>query len=404
MVRKVLFVSYGGGHVNMLMPIYKRMLETLGGSYKPYYFALTTAQVTLEKHRLPFFGYKEILDKNNDKDALIYGEELLSEMGDSGIISKDESISYLGLSFKDIVLNHGLEKAKTLYKEKGRHAFLQRTIAKRVIDKIKPDIIIVTNSPKTEKAFALEAYEKKIPCVVLVDMFNENEMKDRLGKKNYGDRICVLNEFTKKTLLKMERKENEVYVTGNPAFDQLFFEGADCQAIEYAKRLNLRNEGNILWARQCYPFLQKYNQEIDEALIKFSREQEGIHLIFRPHPNDARDFNFDDDPHVSLSLGPSSEIPLLLRNVDICVTINSTLGLEAHLLGRPVITIEDERATTHLSFEKSNVSKGVKSIDDLLKELTVWFNKRKTMKRGLPQEKKKRQNAVDGVLQVIGSL
>ena len=360
MAKTVLIAAYGGGHVNMIIPVIRELEKE--SDLRVVTLGLTTARLTLEKQGMPFVSYKDLLT-DEDGDALEYGKELLAEMGDSGIIPAEESIAYLGLSFKDLCVRHGEDKARQLYEEKNRHAFLPLTIADRVIEKFKPDVVVATNSPKTEKAMILQARKHGIPAVCIIDLFDSTEFNDRLGQEAYADRLCVLTQEVKEMLKKYGRKDSELAVTGNPAFDQLAHLDLKKLGAEYKKKNQLEGKKVILWGKQTFAADMGLYPEIDKLLLNYAESRPGTHILFRPHPNDTTDYG-DLPPWASLSKEPASEVPAILQASDLVVSMNSTIVMEAALLQRPVATMEMAESCKACSFASIGASVAVNSMED----------------------------------------
>jgi UDP-N-acetylglucosamine:LPS N-acetylglucosamine transferase len=378
-MKNILFASYGGGHVNMLSPLYELALKDK--NIKAHYFALTTAQNTLKEKKLPFFSYSDLIGSN--KLAIKLGKQLLCEMGDSKIIPTQESIAYLGLSYLDLIQTHGESKALALYKDMGRHAFLQKATAKQVLEELKPDLLISTNSPKTEEALIRTASEKGIPTIIIIDLFSQKEINERLGEDNYGSKLCVSTPYMKDLLILSGRKPTEIVITGNPAFDQL---------IENTKLFNTKNlrakrdwqdKKIILWAKQSHPNSTEINKEIEVKLFELVSTDENFALIFRPHPNDTETYSEYSHKSVYISKEPSSELPAILKTSNIALSINSTTIFEAALLGIPSFTIEYSNFTENLSFAKAGITTGIYSIDNLISTLKGPSNIRAL--KNLPQ-------------------
>ena len=75
-MKKVLFVAYGGGHVNMVIPVAKKLMAQPG--FYVEVLGLTTARHVLEKENIPCFGFSDL--EVNSK-ALAIGEKLNNEYG-----------------------------------------------------------------------------------------------------------------------------------------------------------------------------------------------------------------------------------------------------------------------------------------------------------------------------------
>ena len=218
MTKTVLFVTYGGGHARMLIPIIQALtndpdirIETL---------ALTTGGPIFKSENLPYKGFKDFLDPAKDKEALAWGKKLaaIHHSPDSGM-EEAESIAYLGLSYWDLALRYGEGEAAKLWAEKGRHAFLPLTVLERVIDSVKPDIVVTTNSPKSEQAAIEVANKKNILTLSTVDLFGIHHFHPLEAK--YMTVICqqtidnMRNEGVSKP-------DNAFIIAGNPAFDRAF--------------------------------------------------------------------------------------------------------------------------------------------------------------------------------------
>ena len=59
-MKTVLFVTYGGGHVNMILPVYQFLSKD--PEYNLIIFALTTAGAKLREHGIPYLSYKDFID------------------------------------------------------------------------------------------------------------------------------------------------------------------------------------------------------------------------------------------------------------------------------------------------------------------------------------------------------
>ena len=54
----------------------------------------------------------------------------------------EESIAYHGINFSELVEREGLERATARYARDGRHAFLPVRFMERVLQDLRPDIVI----------------------------------------------------------------------------------------------------------------------------------------------------------------------------------------------------------------------------------------------------------------------
>jgi hypothetical protein len=335
----VLFVTYGGGHVNALLPVIRRFQER---SVAVRVLGLTTARPVLEAQGIECLGFRNFV-RSGDAGALAHGERL-HEANQGGLVPEDESIAYLGLSYADLEEREGVDGAAALYAERGRQAFLPLSVLDRVLDEVQPGMVVATNSPRAERA-ALEAAGARGTCAAcVVDLFAVDEV-EWIGRPGYADRVCVISERVRRRMLAAGRSPHEVVVTGNPAFDAL---GAPDLAERAAAIRRERGWGDdfvVLYAAQPEPATHpradrpgdvELPNRLARALQQIVEAEPGWRLVARPHP--SQDTLGIEAGAVTEISGRDDELAPLLQAVDVVVTMTSTVGLEAAIVGTPVVS------------------------------------------------------------------
>ena len=362
-----MLVSYGGGHSALLAPIAQALVE-VGHPFT--FLALTTAGSLLERLGIPFIGFRD-LPEARDTDVQRWGYDLAGMLHVGGPVSIEETVAYLGASFRDLVDEYGEADARRRYSESGRQAFLPVATLRRVIERIAPDLVIATNSPRAERAAILAAGQLGIPSVCAVDLFALQEVQ-WIGQPGYASRVCVLNESVRSMFLAHGRKPEEVVVTGNPAFDRLT---APSTAKAGAEMRHARgwNDGKktVLWASQIEPERHPFTdlsgdpslpRRVESHLRDIAAADKNLRLVVRYHPSERVVF----EPGVRVEFSPVSEpISTLLHAVDAVVVTASTVGLEAALAGRPVVSIDNSIFTPDTQYAAMGVSRGVTDLQDL---------------------------------------
>lgn len=386
----------------MLAPI----AQALVNAGRPFSFiAMTTAKLMMDRLGIPSIGFRDLLEAI-DIDAQRLGNELAAQLPLGGPVSPQETVAYLGASFRDLVDEFGEDQARRRYSESGRQAFLPVSTMRRVIERIAPDLVIATNSPRAERAAILAAGQLGIPSVCAVDLFALQEVQ-WIGQPGYASRVCVLNESVRKMFLAHGRKPEEVIVTGNPAFDQLT---APETATAGAQLRHARGwddgKKTVLWASQIEPERHPFNdlsgdpslpRQIERHLREIVAADENLRLVVRYHPSERVVF----EPGVRVDFSPLSEpISTLLHAIDAVVVTASTVGLEGALAGRPVVSIDNSIFTPDTQYSAMGVSRGVTNLQDLkialdeaLAGLGPVFNRGQTGK-----------TATQEILKVIDSL
>ena len=112
----------------------------------------------------------------------------------------------------DLIDQFGKEKAKEIWLNHGRQGFYPINFFKKILRNIKPDLVISTNSPRSEKAALRASKYLNIPSLCLVDLFGVQEI-DWLKVNGHGTKICVIDNKVKNFLIENEENADEIVVT-----------------------------------------------------------------------------------------------------------------------------------------------------------------------------------------------
>jgi len=401
----IVFIAYGGGHAAALRPVAELALRA---GYNVNFLALTTARAALSDSAIPLLGFDDLWEFAAP-GARGWGAELAADLPKDGPVSLSESVAYLGISFAELVAEHGEAAARELLDKKGRHAFLPVRFFERFFAATTPDLVVATSSPRSERAAILASGRLGAPSVCVVDLFAPREIA-WCGQPGYANRICVLNSVVRDLFLQHGRREDEVVVTGNPAFDGL--QGREAKLAGQALRQTKKwDDGiTILWASQMEPDSDPVTgafgdpqlpRRIEEVLRDFVRTNPGYRLVIRYHPNER--LAFRDEPLVEFSSNSESLVSLL-HAVDIVIVTASTVGLQAHLAGRPVISVDLSVNSRVMSYAKSGISTGVDTLEDLPKALIDMSRQKSSDQGDTVSGKFTSSNAAQKVLNVMESL
>ncbi|TFZ02440.1 UDP-glycosyltransferase [Ramlibacter henchirensis] len=340
-MKRVLFVGYGGGHVRMLLPVARLLRER--GLGEPVFLGLTTARAEVEAAGFACLGFADFL-RADDAAALQQGRALAAKLP-AHAISFEESAAYLGLSYADLVREHGEQGAAALYAQHGRQAFLPVPTLERILTKVQPDLLVATSAPRAERASFLAARRLGVPAVCLVDLFAAYEI-EWLREPGFADRICVLNERVRDRLVATGRRAEEVIVTGNPAFDGLLDPGVRERGAALRKARGWDGRRVWLWASQVEPESHPCQpgrgdtllpRRIAQELQRITRARPDMELVIRPHPSEG-DYRIELGAREWLS--PRTEnLHELLHACDGAVVLTSTVGLEASIAGCAVVQV-----------------------------------------------------------------
>lgn len=358
MKKRILFVTYGGGHVHMIYPVVHALREATQyrkGELAIDVLGLTGARPILQSHDVECVGFHDYLDPSKDADAISWGKQLLNDHHSPTIgISVEESIAYLGLCYKDLVLRHGEREAARLFKESGRHAFLPLSVMDRVFDDLQPDFVIATNSPRSEAAAIDIANRRGIDNLVMADLFTSIG-----GYYIKAKHVTFLNELAQSMFLSdgyVDPAISTFHITGNPAMDMMCTspksKTPDWMSRHFpaaaGKRLVVHIDMHAYWdpvnQRGYYKTDADTAQEL-EAVYQAARSNNAYYIV-RPHPSQDRKIHLawlKDRPEAQL--GADCDLLTLLRNADLVVVRTSTVGLQATYLRKRVLQLDADYHT-----------------------------------------------------------
>ena len=375
---KALFVSYGGGHIAMVIPVIKA-LERLG--IQSDVMALTTAHVKAVQAGLRPLGYRDFLHLVDRDAALAHGQRLM-EGNQHPDVDPLESCAYLGINFLEWVDAHGLQGAQALLEQNGRRGFLPLRFMGRVIDELQPAVVVTTNSPRSEQAAIEAAVERGIPSLSMVDLF-ALDYDPYLRRKVHADRITVLADAVKSKLVAAGIAPQSIRVTGNPAFDALMVPQHREQALALRKRLGWAQHTVVLWAGhlESGPDTpaewrdEKFGLLVEATLRDWVDRRPDAALIVRYHPNEFPQFPWlGDHPRVHLSHPGVEPVHTALLAADAAVVQTTTVGVEAAVAGLNVFALSFSPfvRSSGLDYSTLGLAHGVPSLDALVPMLDQY--------------------------------
>lgn len=352
-MKNILFVSYGGGHVSNLLPIYKEICHS--PSINATFLALTTAQNYLDQRHVKYIGYKDLpfdLPIDNQKDAKILLDQIQNQP-----INPEESVAYLGWNMWDLEKQYGRKAAIEKYNKFGRACFYPINLMKKVLEAYSADLVVTTSAPRSEKAAIDAAVEMRIPSVCIPDSVANYELDLWLNKDSFATMICAANEKMRERLINAGRSSQSVTVTGSPALEDFMNPYDSEDIIKIKKKLGIPlNKKIILYASSPesskHTFTDKIGdpelpKKVLDVLTTFVIKQ-GMALIYRPHPS-----LISESPALneSIILDLGHNLKDIISCSDVVVTTASTVGIQAQLLGKSLMCVNMSIYSTDVYYE-----------------------------------------------------
>lgn len=414
-MKKCLFVSYGGGHVNTIIPIIKELYKFC--NIDVVALGINLAAETLRYNRIPC----KTLSTFMTEDVLDLGLPLAKKFHDfESSVSFADSIAYYGFSMRDLINAKGEELAIKVFEVYDRRLFLPIDAMKQIIDKEKPDIVVATTMHRFEAAALIAANEMGVPSLrvedllgninrpfpdkIHVDTLVEKRNLERKGMQSNKiilksqledeeilkvanevyDTYCqlqptkfaVLCNYTKKNIEKRGLDPNSIVITGQPAFDKLL-------AFKKVNKEELLKKLGVIAQK---PIISLMSQPIESresvlrALVQAMKKHNDKQLIIKLHPN-------EDGKIQKLVLNEMKYQALIIKDVpapaiisisDLVVTVSSTTGLEAVVMDKPLMAINLTKKPDFIPYEKMGIGLGVYQEDKVSDVIAKIFEDEKT--------------------------
>ncbi|AZQ11097.1 hypothetical protein STH12_02009 [Shewanella khirikhana] len=348
----------------MLLPIIRQL--KLEGNVELVVFGLTTALAVLDSEGVDYISYSDF----STDDHIALGKKLLAGIQLSSSVPESESFAYHGVNFHELKNRHGA-LAWDIWIDKGRQSFYPLEFFKSALKDLSPDLVIATNSPRSERAALDAAAFLGISSICLVDMFALQEAA-WISQPNYATKICVLNNSVKDFFVKKGCDSSTIVVTGNPAFDSVYDESFFHKGRDLRKDYGLSSRDFlILYASQpepvMHPFCNRVGdpalpRNIEHYLRDYVRDKLGVYLAVRYHPSENVQFIASENVIYS---NVTDELYSIVHASDLVVVTASTVGLEASLVGKQVISLDCSIFTEDAPFSKMGISNGVSCIEAL---------------------------------------
>ncbi len=371
-VKTALLVAYGGGHVPMIAPV-MRELEARGIACTA--MALTTGYRKACQLGLKPLGYRDFAHLVPERERVLAWGRALLDGNSHPDVDEEESLWYLGVNYAQWVRELGEAGAAKRYAERGRTGFHPLEFMTAVVRQLAPDIVVVTNSPRTEAAATEAAVCLGIPSLSMTDLFVD-ATDPYCYRPVHADRITVLSPAVKQAMVEAGMAAQRLVVTGNPAFDTLRAPEVIRQARVLRESLGWMQQRVILFAghREERPRTppewqnQGFGTEVQEWLHRWVQSHADDALVTRYHPSEWHLYpTLPPGPRLHCS-APSVEPlhPLLLAS-DIVVVQTSTVGLEAALAGKRTICLKFAPSVREASYNYADLglAEGVDSWAEL---------------------------------------
>lgn len=359
MKKKILFVTYGGGHVRIVIPIIE---ELISRKHEVSILGLTSSVKDLKKYKYDYKNIREYLslfDYIEQKKILEYGELVIDDaFDDKSGLDKDDIKVYLGINLWDLSLQYeNFDKCLNEFKLNGRRGFFPINLMERIIRYENPDVLVVTSGQRSEKAAAIVANKMDIQVVRIIDLLGENLVIP------YDAKVCVMNDYAKNNILESNSKinTNDVFVTGQPNIelkynyrDQIkFYQNNNLD--KYEKKVSFFSQPNI-----------PYRSIVFKEYIKLFESNSNYFGVWKLHPNEDISLydNLVNQLPPNLIVVKDDDTNVLIEESNLVITFYSTVGLQAIVAGKLLLVINLTEKDFPIDYAKLGCAKLVRNVSD----------------------------------------
>jgi UDP-N-acetylglucosamine 2-epimerase len=320
---------------------------------------------SLSKEGLEEIPIEAFWNKNVEKRVRLVSEKIIKKIDFLKRNKKFEScVTYKGMRIWEIMKDH----FDYYYTTRLRIIEIIKYIEtmRELLNSQKPDIIVLPDAlSEIGKPTVILAKEMRIPTLFI--QYGFFVKAGFIYGPSDVDKICVWGRQTKDLMVKRWFDPKKIVITGSPKFDKLV-KKKFLTKREVCKKLNLDpNKEIFVFGSQMLPKNESF--KITEMVFKAMKDYPEKQLVIKQH---LREYNENLYKKLAKKIGLKNysitkdfDIYDLVNSCDLLFTAYSTIGLEALILGKPVISINLAGRPDPLWFLSFGVATEVKTLSEL---------------------------------------
>jgi UDP-N-acetylglucosamine 2-epimerase len=252
-------------------------------------------------------------------------------------------------------------------------------LSQRMLAHLSPDLLVVMNELNVlGRTAVLVARSKGVRSLHV----QHGIMADRmLWGKLHADQIAVWGEADHRRLICTGVPSERITVTGNPRFDHLAQPTSSETVKALLSSLGLQADCPIILVTTQHDSLEASRQQLS-AVIQAAAGLPQHQIVVKLHPAEAF------DPYRRMLRELEASHLHLVRDVDlftlleasaVLITRFSTTGLEAMLIGKPVISLNFSGQPDRVPYAESGAALGVHQPEELLPALEAVLTHPETL-------------------------
>ncbi len=409
-MKKALFVCYGGGHADALIPVMKYLRDNT--NIKVDAIGVNLAAEKLRMNGIPCKSLSHYLDIK----SVEIGFNLAKKRHNfKSAVSFADSIAYYGFTMSDLIDDIGEQRANEVLRIFDRRTMFPARTMMRILNTEKPDVVITTSMNRFEAATLYAAGCLGIPSVKVEDLIGRinrtypdkiqvstyEEKEELIEKGINADSIMLKSEllnspamkyceeiynvqlklrpsafavfckYAKDEMVMRGIPEESIYVTGQPAFDKHPFYLENTSREKVFESIGVQNNRKII-TFMSQPLAERENvlRCLFSAIKEYSLTD--YQFVLKLHPNEDGAIHkliLDEYDLENVTIVKNIDVRELLAVSELIVTVSSTTGLEAAVMGKPLVYINTTNTPDEIPFDKMGIGRRCTNAGQLASEI-----------------------------------
>ena len=262
------------------------------------------------------------------------------------------------------------------------------SMAGAMLESIRPVVIVIEDEYSVfERALIVAAKKRNIPCVAIQHgvihelhkgyLYQSGEISPDISAKSpfvpIADVTAVYGQYHKDLLTRVGGyPEDAVVVTGQPRYDRMIDLDRESVRSKLIEEWHLDPSKKIvLWTTQCHGISDAENKLNFHAVFDSISAIGDVQLIIKQHPGEPERYDtmirehlegYSIDAHI---VAKDADTLGLLAVSDLVLLLNSTTGLEAVALQKPLIVMNLGGQPDIVNYVQEGVACGVYRPEDI---------------------------------------
>lgn len=263
---------------------------------------------------------------------------------------------------------------KWLFWREFKRLTYQIALAKRILDKHKPKVIISADDADSRcRVYSFLAKKRGISTLLVQQGLSSEKYPEWSFFSQ--DVVAAMGESSSEDMRKQGVDPAKIVVTGHPGFDRLVQINTEPNN-DIRKKLDIGVDQEFIFFASQPHYVGVFKSsairiEMIKAIIKGVTDVEKTRLVIKPHPGEnVKELRkLVRNKKGVVLLDKTIEVATLLRACDVVITFHSTVALESLYIGKPVINVDFPNSGLNSIYIGSGATWIARSPDEITKHV-----------------------------------